>query len=145
MKIAISQWQGRISPVFDVAQRALLIDLPDDRDRHPHSEMGREQVLFTSRTPFERCRELLRIDAYTLICGAVSLLLETELSHAGIRVIGFICGDVEAVIEAFKTNRLNDPALHMPGRMKMNRQAWPNQPTHGMRRSVFPNNRHKRQ
>jgi len=109
MRIAISQWNGRVSPVFDVSERLLLVDMAE------HHEITRESVYLTSLGPFGRIKELAHIGVNILICGAISFALESALKHAGVRVIGFTCGDVDAVIAAFQKGCLGDACFRMPG------------------------------
>jgi len=97
MRIAIAHWQDRISPVFDVSDRLLLIDIEDGR------ELNREDHVLNCRGPFERAREVYRLGVQVLLCGAVSRPLETALISSGVRVIGFICG------------RLANKCFQMPG------------------------------
>lgn len=109
MRIAVSQWNGRVSPVFDVSERLLLVDMADN------CEITRESVYLTSVGPFGRIKELAHIGANVLICGAISFALESALKHAGIRVIGFTCGELGAVIAAFQKGCLGDDCFRMPG------------------------------
>lgn len=128
MKVAISHWQNRIAPVFDVAERLLLIDV--DREL----ETGREHLRFSGISPFDRTKVLLSLGVETLICGAVSKALETDLRASGIRVIGFICGELEAVVAACRTNRLSQPCFQMPGSSLQGRNSWPD----GNQRVMLP-------
>ena len=109
MRIAVSQWNGRVSPVFDVAERLLLVDMVDN------CEIAREGVYLTSIEPFGRIRELARIGADVLICGAISFAIENALKQAGIRVIGFTCGEVDAVVTAFREGCISEACFRMPG------------------------------
>jgi predicted Fe-Mo cluster-binding NifX family protein len=109
MKIAIAQWRDRISPVFDVSDRLVLIDIENGIERH------REDIVLTCRGPFERTGEVLRLGVQVLICGAVSRPLETALISAGVRVIGFICGGLEDVIGAYLKGTLSNKRFQMPG------------------------------
>ncbi len=119
MKVAISHWQNRIAPVFDVAERLLLIEVEGEL------ETGREHLRFTGISLFDRTKVLLRLGVETLVCGAVSKALETDLRASGIRVVAFICGEVESVVAALKTNRLSQPCFHMPGSSLQRRNARP--------------------
>lgn len=113
MRVAVSQWNGRVSPVFDVAERLLLVDMADDRDTD--REIKRESVYLTSVEPFGRIRELSTIGADVLICGAISFALENALKQAGIQVIGFTCGNLDDVVVAFQEGCLGDDCFRMPG------------------------------
>jgi predicted Fe-Mo cluster-binding NifX family protein len=109
VKIAIPHWQGRVSPVFDVAEILTLIDIEDGR------EVRREKVILGSRDPFGRAKEVSALGVSVLLCGALSHPFETALMGAGIQVVGFVCGDLEAVVNAFLGGRLADVRFHMPG------------------------------
>jgi predicted Fe-Mo cluster-binding NifX family protein len=102
MKVAIAHWQGRISPVFDVADRLFLLDVEDGR------EIRRESLRLTSRNPFNRVKELSELGVDVLLCGAVSLTLEEALIGSGIRVIGFLGGELENLIGVFLHGELDD-------------------------------------
>jgi predicted Fe-Mo cluster-binding NifX family protein len=109
MRIAIAHWQDRISPVFDVSDRLLLIDIENGR------ELKRKDNVLRCRGPFERAREVHRLGVQVLLCGAVSRPMETALTRSGVRVIGFICGDFENVLSAYIKGRLAEKCFQMPG------------------------------
>jgi len=109
MKIAIPWWQGRVSPVLDVAARFLLITVDQGQ------ETFREDVSFEATGPLGRVRQIARLGAEAVICGAVSRPLELALRSAGIQVVTDICGQVDDVLAAFIGGRLNEDAYLMPG------------------------------
>jgi len=109
MKIAIPHWQGRVSPVFDVSDGLLLIDVKDG------GEVRREGMVLVHSDPFARAKEVADLGTKALLCGAVSHVLERALVGAGVEVFGFICGDLEAVLEAFLRGQLDDDRFLMPG------------------------------
>lgn len=110
MKIAIAHWQARISPVFDVSDTICLVHIEDGK------ELKRENRTLTSRDPFRRAREVAELGVDRLICGAVSRTLEEALNRCGVRVTGFICGELEIVISALISGQLTDGRFFMPGR-----------------------------
>jgi len=109
MRIAIAHWTGRVSPVFDVSDHLILIDIEDGR------EQQRENIRLLSENPLERVKELSDLDVEILICGAISNVMEILLDGAGIQVLGFLCGNIESVIEAFISGKLSDARFWMPG------------------------------
>lgn len=109
MRIAIAHWLGRVSPLFDVSDRLCLVDIEGQR------EVTRENMILTVRDPFGRAKELAGLGTNVLLCGAISHVVERALVAAGIRVIGFLCGDLDAVISAFLEGRLGDSRFSMPG------------------------------
>jgi predicted Fe-Mo cluster-binding NifX family protein len=109
MKVAIAHWQGRIAPVFDVSDNLYLIQCAEGR------ELRREKTILNQQDLFRRAREVVRLEIQVLICGAISYPLERVLAAAGVRVIGFTCGDLEEVIGAFLNGSLTRPCFRMPG------------------------------
>ena len=109
MKVAIPHWQGRVSPVLDVAGRFLLVDLDEGR------EVSRQDGSLAASGPLERARELRQAGTQVLICGAVSRPLELALEAAGVQVIPHTCGQLEEVLAAFVSGQLNQEAFLMPG------------------------------
>jgi predicted Fe-Mo cluster-binding NifX family protein len=110
MKLAIPMWQGRISPVFDVAGQLLLVELSDGR------EVAREEQPLSEATVEERANRLAELGVQTLICAGVSQSLETAVAERGIGVIARICRNVEEVLAAFRSGRLGGKSFAMPGR-----------------------------
>ena len=109
MKVAIPHWQGRISPVFDVAANVLVVEIADG------VEQARQEVAFDAEDPQVRAQRLAQTGADVLVCGAISWPLEMALSAAGIDVIPQTCGDVEQVLAAFVLGQLQQNAFLMPG------------------------------
>jgi len=109
MKIAIPQWQDRVSPVFDVAASLLVVDMADGR------EEARVTVELTAMDPLRRAQQVASLSPDVLICGAVSWPLEMALTSAGVRVIPQICGGIGEVLEAFANGDLGQDRFLMPG------------------------------
>lgn len=109
MKIAIPHWQGRVSPVFDASDAVVVIDIERGRERR------RDNFKLASFDPVRRAQEVAGLGAEVVVCGAVSRTLENALIGAGIRVKGFICGDIDALVEAFLAGTLSDACFQMPG------------------------------
>jgi predicted Fe-Mo cluster-binding NifX family protein len=109
MKVAIPQWQGRVSPVLDVAERVLVVDLTAE------GELSRQDAALAAGGPLERARDLRQMGAEVLICGAISRPLELALDSAGVQVIPHICGQVEEVLAAFINGQLDAGGFLMPG------------------------------
>jgi predicted Fe-Mo cluster-binding NifX family protein len=109
MKIAIACREGRISPVFDVSDMICLVEIKDRK------EQRRWNITLLNHNPFDRAKEVSSIGAKVLICGAVSRVLQIALAGVGIEVIGFICGDLESVLDAFLRGQLMNGHFSMPG------------------------------
>ncbi len=109
MKIAIPQWQGRVSPVFDVAGSLLVAEVSEG------VEVSREQVVLTASDPQRRAEQVVQTGAQVLICGAISWPLESALTAAGLVLYPQVCGAVEDVLEAFRKGKLDEATFIMPG------------------------------
>jgi len=109
MKIALPIRDARISPVFDVAKRLLVVDVEDDR------QTGQDEHDLGQTDLPERARQIAGLGIDVLICGAISHPLEELLLSGGVRVVPFICGPVQKAIEAFLSNRLWSDSFLMPG------------------------------
>jgi len=109
MKVAIPHWQGRISPVFDVAGSVLVVEIDEGVER------ARQDVAFDAEDSQARAAHLAQTGADVLVCAAISWPLEMAVWAAGIDVIPHTCGDVEQVLAAFVAGRLQKDAFLMPG------------------------------
>ena len=109
MKIAIPIWNKRISPVFDVAEKVLILDV-QNRIVRSRSERTLEQ-----RDPFEKVGQLRTDGVKVLVCGAISRPVTVYAEAQGIRTIPFVAGDIEDVIKAYLEGRLASPGFLMPG------------------------------
>ena len=106
-KIAIPHWQGRVSPVFDVAGRVVLAEfVSGEIVRHGDLLLGAEDSQ-------ARADILLSAGVEVLICGAISCRYERALTSAGIEVISQICGEIDRVLHAYAEGRLS--YYQMPG------------------------------
>jgi predicted Fe-Mo cluster-binding NifX family protein len=112
VNIAIPQWQGRVSPVFDSAGKILVFKALEG------GRVRRELVSIAGDDPLERARSLQRLGVQILICGAISRPMEMALAGAGIEVISNTCGKVDDVLNAFVNGRLNEKAFLMPGTLR---------------------------
>jgi len=109
MRVAIPVWQGRLSPVFDVAGQLLIVELKNGR------EDSRRMQPLMSVMEADRVAELVGLGVNVVICGGISQTLETALTEKGIKVFARLCGDVEEVLAAFLSGCLGEPRFAMPG------------------------------
>jgi predicted Fe-Mo cluster-binding NifX family protein len=109
MKVALPIRNGRISPVFDVAVRLIVVefdkDVPAERSEFSIRESGGEA----------RAELLQDLGVTTLICGAISNQTARIIERCGIEIKPWIVGEIEDVINAFCTGSLNSDGFIMPG------------------------------
>lgn len=119
MRIAISYQQNRVSPVFDVAEHIMLVDIENGR------QVRRNIRPLVQRDSIDRARYVSRFGVQALICGAISWPLENALLSMGMEVIACICGPVEEVIQAFMDKKLVGSAFIMPGCLDRQQRLTP--------------------
>lgn len=109
VRIAMPCWMGRVSPVFDVARRLLVVNVENS------AELNREYKDMGDLGLLGRPRYVADLNVRVLICGALSVPVRLILEAKGIEVVDQICGETEEVLQAFLTGRLGDPSFLMPG------------------------------
>ena len=129
MRVAVPVWQGRVSPVFDVAGQLLLVELVQG------VEVSRREYPLPDAEPQQRAAQLSELQVETLICGAISQALEALLTENGIRVHGRVCGNVDDVLKAFVAGTLGESQYAMPGCCGQQRRRFRGGCQRGQRRS----------
>jgi predicted Fe-Mo cluster-binding NifX family protein len=109
MKVAITVWNRRVSPVFDVCREALILEVENG------SISSRIAENLSSENPSTKIERLVALGVETLICGAISEPLYWELTQRKMKVIGFVAGEIEEVLQAFLSKGLPTASLSMPG------------------------------
>lgn len=103
-RVALHFWHGRIAPVFDIGGEVLMSD----------GEHKNEVRHLVHPLPVPRAAELADLGVEVLVCGAISRAMHEALAARGIRVIGFVAGDLEQVMAAWRQGKL-DTTFAMPG------------------------------
>ncbi|MGD8367207.1 MAG: hypothetical protein PVG78_06185 [Desulfobacterales bacterium] len=108
-RILVPIFQERISPVFDSCTRVLVITVQDGK------EIDRDQIYLDNLTIEERIPILRRLQPSVVICGGISEELSQILEQLHIGLICGVAGNVNDVVKAFLSKKLNDPLFFMPG------------------------------
>jgi len=102
---AITIWNDIVSPVFDTARTLLVVNAD-----------GTRATIDMSTADLQARPGLLRqADVACLICGAISAVSMRLLAKGGIKVVPWIRGPVEDVIEAHRAGTLANEMYLMPG------------------------------
>ena len=109
MKVVLTVWENRISPVADSARQLLLVDVEDQTIRDRRTERLNEESVFY------RARRLADLGVEVLICGAISDFYASLVEGYGIRLIPFICGEADEVLDSYLENTLRSPRFMMTG------------------------------
>jgi predicted Fe-Mo cluster-binding NifX family protein len=112
MKIAIPEYTGNVSNVFDFARRGLLVDIENGR------EVNRAEVLLSPNSLPQTASRLQTLGVNVLICGAISRPAMYMLVASGIQVLPYVTGHIDDVLQAYLAGRLVQPQFTMPG-------CWP--------------------
>jgi predicted Fe-Mo cluster-binding NifX family protein len=107
MKMALPVWNGRVSPVLDVARRLRVVEVDDG------IVAGESEHLLVDRGVAEALSEL-GVDI--LICAAISRPLEATVWVAGVKVISEVCGPADEVVAAYLQGDTALAAFAAPGR-----------------------------
>lgn len=107
-RLALTIWRDQISPVFDAAREALLLELVDGQ-RCASRTLGIGDVDAQGKIDL-----LTELEVEVLICGAISRAAR-ELATQRMRLIPFVAGRREQVLAAFIAGALPAPELAMPG------------------------------
>lgn len=106
MRVAAAVADGRISPVFDVTRCIRIWDTAEDT-------FADVDLPDTDQT--NRLRLVVDHGVEVLICGAVSRDASEAAHDLGLTIIGFMTGEVDSVLEAWRTGALEDGRYAMPG------------------------------
>ena len=109
MKVAVTVQDERISPVCDAARTLLIVDIKNKRINH--SSYASFDPLFEARLT----EELNQLGVEVLICGAISEIHSTLIEASAIRLIPFIDGNVNQVLETYAKGNPLAPSFLMPG------------------------------
>jgi predicted Fe-Mo cluster-binding NifX family protein len=109
MKVAVTVWEDRVSPVFDSARNLLIAEIENAQVINTHyQQFDPDQV-----SQFAEMLKAHEVDA--IICGAISEGPANLLEAAGFELISFIAGNVIQVIENFVKENPVWTELIMPG------------------------------
>jgi len=109
MRVAVTVWENRISPLFDATRTLLIADI------HGRVVTEKHLVPFDCISPFSRAATLEELGVRTLICGGVSDFFAKLIEARNIQIIPFVAGRVDQVIDAYLNGALCHKRFRMPG------------------------------
>jgi len=109
MKMALTVWGNRISPVFDAAHMLLVVEIENTEIINKRYEP------FYPELPTRLAVRLAEMNVVVLICGAISEMPANIIETNGIKLIPFITGDAHEVIDAYVKDVPFMPTFLMPG------------------------------
>lgn len=109
MKAAFAYWDDRIAPVFDTARRIHVVGADSGRIVAETGEVLADVL------PAQKALRLVELGVGTLVCGAISRSYHETVAAYGIRVIPFVAGDLNEVIQAWLSGNLESDTFVMAG------------------------------
>jgi predicted Fe-Mo cluster-binding NifX family protein len=109
VRIAIPIFRSRVSPVFDSCTRVLLVDIEHKK------EIERSEIYLDKLSITERAAILQKLKVKTIICSGISDMLHNMLQSVKINLTTGIAGEIDQVVAAYLSKKLNEPRFHMPG------------------------------
>jgi predicted Fe-Mo cluster-binding NifX family protein len=108
-RTAIAAWQGLVATTLDFARTFLLVDVVDGQVK------AKRECRLPNASPQAIAHSLEAAGAQEVVCGAISAPLWAAVEERGIRIIAFVHGGVEEVIQGCLDGTLRDERFHMAG------------------------------
>jgi hypothetical protein len=109
MKIAVSEYQGRIAPVFDTCRRVLIFVQTPEGD----SEVASEDWTTVGR--HSRPDRLLKLSVHTVLCGGISCWMNEQIILRGMTLVPWLSGNINEILLAYRNGTILAPQYAMPG------------------------------
>jgi len=109
MKVAITVWENRISPVFDASRMLMVAEVENMQ------VVDKKYVPFNPDMPSYLIENLNRMDIGILICGAVSEIPANLIEAGGIKLFPFITGYADDVLASYVQDAVIRSSFLMPG------------------------------
>jgi len=120
MKIAVSYWHNKISPVMDVAENFLIIDILNGKP------IKNRKINLSGKSHAEKVEYFVKRNIDVLLCGAISNRYHCLIMAKGIEVIPWLTGDIDGILDAYLYSKSLESGFIMPGRKGRRRQRHQN-------------------
>ena len=108
MIIAVTTWNGGISPVFEVSQKLELFEVENGQ------VLTQKTLTIPPLSSGEKVDLLVGYGVVVLICGALTRQTEKMIRNHDLELHPFISGKIDAVLNAWHQKELI-PTFKMPG------------------------------
>ncbi len=108
MKIALTIWGNRVSPVFESAQALMVFRVIDGK-------AVQKEVFPCDCARLRLVDTLKELGVQVLICGAISSLSASVITSSNITLIPFVTGNVSRLLEIYLSDTPAPPDVFMPG------------------------------
>jgi predicted Fe-Mo cluster-binding NifX family protein len=114
MKVALTVWEDRISPVADSARQVLVAEIVKG------SICSREFEHFSNESLFFRAKRFVDLNIKAFICGAISDFYAGLVEGYGILLVPHVRGQVEDVLDAYMKKAFFNPKFETTGCLDAN-------------------------
>lgn len=109
MKIAVTIWGNRISPVFDASSNLLIAEIENS------IVVSKTFKTINPDTPETLVNLLTHLGVPVLICGAISQKASDTILQSRIELISFVTGNTDRFLESFALKNGIEKGFMMPG------------------------------
>jgi len=118
LKIAITVWGNRVSPVFDAASTLFVADIEN------RIILNKTYTSFNPEIPSDLLKSLKKMGVSILICGAISTKPADLIIENDIKLISFVTGNALKLLDNFARKQTLEKTFMMPGCSKQ--YCWRN-------------------
>jgi predicted Fe-Mo cluster-binding NifX family protein len=118
VKVAVTVWGNRISPVFDAARTLLVAEVADKKIS------GHYYTAFDPGSPVDLVNTLKKHQITLLFCGAISQIPADLIADQHIDLICFVTGNARQFLDSFARARTVEPKHRMPGFKHLSLKAY---------------------
>ena len=116
MKAIFSTWDNRIAPVFDASNQIRVVEVLSGKI------VRSEQASLPEDLSVQKALRLAELKADILVCGAISRTVHDLIISYGIRVIPFVSGAIDEIVQALVSGQSDWSCFSMPGCMGRGRR-----------------------
>jgi len=109
LKLAITVWGNRVSPVFDAAGTLLVTQIENQRI------IKKEYKSFKPAIPSDLIKILKKMRVSVLVCGAISTKPADLIVENDIKLISFVTGNALKILDNFAHKQTIEKTFMMPG------------------------------
>jgi len=109
VKLAVTVWGNRISPVFDAASTLLVAEIKDRKITRLY------YTAFDPQSPADLISTLKKNHVSILVCGAISKPPASLILDQHIHLISLVTGNVRHFLDSFSQKQTVEKQYRMPG------------------------------
>jgi len=99
-KVALSVFRNRISSRLDSANKVLILTIENEKINK------REPVSINTSNPLDKMHQIIQLKPDVLICGGITQLYESKLKDSNIKVIPWVKGNTQDILNQFLEGKL---------------------------------------